>query len=252
MVSIINFCNSSEEYSSFINYMQENQINTVDEFKDHLQYNVLSFLRAFTNLNFGKLETDLAVFEENENKKNERKIDEDDEIINNIIDDEDCQCENLCCAKLRQKLNHLSEKVDTMEIWIKNEMKKIDNPLVINNSMKNGDFLLEDKWLVKGEFLHIAARDSGNSDLANLLDSVFGRKILQKYKSIKDLPNELKKAIDLLIEHYSRAKVVEKGGEYNKIKNNAKQRINKRFDNWNRYQLKKKLSVKSPSTSNDD
>lgn len=219
MVSIINFCNSSEEYSSFINYMQgeysvfafenvlfftscsfsENQINTVDEFKDHLQYNVLSFLRAFTNLNFGKLETDLAVFEENENKKNERKIDEDDEIINNIIDDEDCQCENLCCAKLRQKLNHLSEKVDTMEIWIKNEMKKIDNPLVINNSMKNGDFLLEDKWLVKGEFLHIAARDSGNSDLANLLDSVFGRKILQKYKSIKDLPNELKKAIDLLI-----------------------------------------------------
>ncbi|KAH9517259.1 hypothetical protein DERF_007937, partial [Dermatophagoides farinae] len=240
MALITEFCNSYDDYKSCLEYMSDHQITTVEDFKNHLVLNAYSFLRLFKSISLSKLESDLEVFQiEYEKKMFMISTQDGNQIVYN--------CDHPCCSVLNNKLNEvlnelkiIKSKNEELESWIKQELKKVDNPMVIQQARNAGDFLLEEKWLVKYEFLQNAANDCGKNDLANLMDSVFGKKFLQKYKSYKDLPSDLRNAIDTLIERYVRAKIQTIGGEYGKILSHAKQRLNKRFDNWARYNVKKK------------
>jgi hypothetical protein len=99
----------------------------------------------------------------------------------------------------------MKERMSTLEYYVKNEVSKIDNPQVLANSMRNGDFLLENKWLVRAEFLKAAAENNGPRDLSILYDSVFGKDLLRKYKSTNEFSIDLKAASSKLLGkcHYS-------------------------------------------------
>lgn len=224
MALITEFCNSYDDYKSCLEYMSgkyslffdcfhdcfvffyipfsvfsDHQITTVEDFKNHLVLNAYSFLRLFKSISLSKLESDLEVFQiEYEKKMFMISTQDGNQIVYN--------CDHPCCSVLNNKLNEvlnelkiIKSKNEELESWIKQELKKVDNPMVIQQARNAGDFLLEEKWLVKYEFLQNAANDCGKNDLANLMDSVFGKKFLQKYKSYKDLPSDLRNAIDTLI-----------------------------------------------------
>ena len=111
-----------------------------------------------------------------------------------------------CCSsckstihQLSSQVDYLSEKLSSLENYIKSELKKFDNPQLLSQSAKEGDFLLQEKWLVRAQFLHNAALDSSSKDLSELMETVFSKSLLKSYSSPKDFPPDLAKAFTELI-----------------------------------------------------
>ena len=159
---------------------------------------------------------------------------------------------------LQDEVKSLKRLLDEQKGWIQNEMQKFDNK-TLQKSKEDGDFVLQQKWIVRGEALIQAAHDSSSKDVRNLFDNVFGERYLRNFKSINEFPTDLKCASEeligtissfceihilylyLLIEYLVKAKLTAKGGEYTATKRIMMDKLKTRLRNWKDYEKRKKL-----------
>ena len=105
-----------------------------------------------------------------------------------------------------RKIKNLEEQVAALKNllqqqrdWMVVELKKFDDPKILEKAIEDGDIVLQKKWRVPGEALFQAAHDTSTKDVRNLFDHVFGEALLSQFKKIDQFPPDLKAASDELI-----------------------------------------------------
>ena len=174
--TIIDFCEINEEYDVLIDYFKTKKIFDFKQFQDN-QKDCFYLNESFPTINFSKLRDSIYEFE---NLQNQSSIDEVDQFVS------------------KKDFDELKENFLKLENYVKNELNKFDNPQVIAASKADGDFLIKNKWLVKGSSLLACAQDNSSFDGKNLFDSVFGQQ-LKDYNSLSEMPSEFREAFNELL-----------------------------------------------------
>ncbi|KAI2807927.1 hypothetical protein BLOT_005867 [Blomia tropicalis] len=229
MDELQDFCNSQEKYKTLAQYFEDNFIFSMDDFIDKQKDICFDFTVEFPGITFSEFKKDFITFSEKNASSNLG-------ICSPQLNDQGTVVlDNVALENLIKSHETLKQRVNDLEDYIKNELSKFNHQKERSKVLEEGDFMIQNKWLVKINSLQSTANNSGVGQVTELFDCVFGQTTLRKYKGVIDMPNDLKAAFHELLDHYVDAKLSANGGDRKTILSAAKYKLNKRFHNWNNY-----------------
>ena len=101
-----------------------------------------------------------------------------------------------CAQKLKQlewTLKQVEARVDSLEDKLDRLIKLVERSQDPTSGLAPGTFEVldaEEKWILRKDEVTKSGTDSSNYDLANLLDSVFGRSFFLKYSTYDKIPQK--------------------------------------------------------------